>query len=497
MRSFYAACDLTAERGRVMLATLQDGKLTLSEVRHFRHEPIEEKDALQWDIPHLFEEMLAGLHAIGSYDEVVESVACTSWPSDYLLFEADGAILTPAFSFRDRRSAEGMRNFLARTPAKKLYDETGVQSQPGNTLFQLAAEKPRRLSRAAQLLPIADAFNFLLSGVPRFEQSLASATQLFNPFTRAWSPALLSAVGLSAKVLPPLVSAGTVLGPLRPEIVEKTLLDDTRVVASCSHELAAALAGLPVATEETWAFLRTGSSARAGVILAEPLATDAARRAGFSNDLSHDGTVRFSKPLPGLWLLEECRRFWKEKDREIDDMLLSHLAGSSPPFEALINPADPRLTPGDLPLKIQAICRETNQVVPRKPGPFIRCILESLALHYRKALGEMEQLTGSKIGKLYLLSGTGNDLLNRFIANAVHCAVAMAPPDAASIGNVMVQAMGTGRVKSLEEAREIVRNSLKVETLLPHPAAWDTAHARLEQLFPSDPLLMAQAAHFR
>ena len=158
----------------------------------------------------------------------------------------------------------------------------------------------------------------------------------------------------------------------------------------------------------------------------------------------YGGLVRFSKQTVGFWILEECRRFWKERDREIDESLLTHLASSSPPFDSLINPADPRfLVPGDMPLKIQAFCRETNQRVPRKPGPIIRCVLESLALQYRKTLEEIETLTGQQIKRLYLLGGPANSLLNHFIANALRRPLVVGPADAAAIGNVLVQALGS------------------------------------------------------
>src|SRR5262249_19269239 len=167
-----------------------DDKLTMSEVRRFPNQPVQEKDALQWNIPELFEEILTGLRDIGNYDEAVESVACTSWGSDYLLFEGDGSLITPAYHFRDLRSVEGMQKVLSKISSEVIFAETGLQQRPTSTLFQLATEKSRRLGRAAQILPVADAFNFLLAGVPRSEVSLASNTQLYNPATRAWSTSL-------------------------------------------------------------------------------------------------------------------------------------------------------------------------------------------------------------------------------------------------------------------------------------------------------------------
>jgi rhamnulokinase len=486
MSKFYVACDLGAESGRVMVGTLNQGSLTMSEVRRFQNLPIQEQDSLQWNIPQLYQETLEGLQAIGTYEEAVDSISCDSWAADYLLFEGDSTLITPAYHYRDPRTKEGMEKVLSIVPQETIYQETGVCPRPGNTLFQLGAERSRRLHRANHLLPVADAFNYLLAGVPRFERSMAGTTQLYNPITQTWSSRLLEALEVPAKLLPPLVSAGTELGALRPEIAQRTGLEDARVVASCSHETAAALVGLPIRPGENWAYLRLGSRVSLGTEIVKPIITDTSRELNFTNETGYGGAIRFSKQTVGLWLLEECRRFWKERDREIDDTLLSHLAGSAPPFDSLINPADPRfLTPGDMPLKIQAFCRETRQPVPRKPGPIIRCVLESLALQCRKTLHEIEDLTGCQMARLYLLNGSANALLHHFIANAVRRPLIVAPADTTAIGNVMVQALALGHLESLEQAREIVRNSFKTETLVPYATAWDTAYDRLAHLCPA------------
>ena len=484
MSKIYVACDLSADSGRMMLGTLNPGALTISEVRRFQNVPIKEKDSLLWNIPYLYEETLAGLRSIGSYDEAVDGVSCSSWGSDYLLFEADKSLITPTYHHSDPRTREGMQKVLSLVSKEALYEETGVCSMPADTIFQLGAEKHKRLSRAHQLLPVADAFNYLLAGVPRLEKSMASTMQLYNPVTQNWSGPLLNTLGLPPKLLPPLVSAGTELGPLTPEIAETCGLEDAQVVASCSHEAAAALTGLPIQTGENWAYLSMGLWGRMGTEIDHPLITDRSRELSFSNATGYGGAIHFSKQTVGLWILEECRRYWKEKDREIDDSLLTHLAGSAPPFESLINPTDPRfLTPGDMPLKIQAFCRETNQSVPRKPGPVIRCVLESLALLCRKTLKEIEDLTGRRVARLYLVNGSHNALLNHFIANAVQRPLVVAPAEATAIGNVIVQALALGHLQSLEQAREVVRKSFKTEAILPYAAAWESAYDRLAQLF--------------
>ena len=161
---------------------------------------------------------------------------------------------------------------------------------------------------------------------------------------------------------------------------------------------------------------------------------------------------------------------------------MMHLAAQSPPFEALINPMDMRfLTPGDMPLKIKEFCKETGQTVPRKPGAIIRCVLESTALYYRKTLREIEDVTERRIERLYLLGGATNTLFNSFIANAIQIPVVIVPEEVTVIGNMLVQGIALKHIASLEQARQIARDSFKVETIHPHAEVWNSAYQRLVQ----------------
>ncbi len=483
MGSLYVVCELGAELCRVLLGTLHQGEITISEIRRFKHQLLKEKNSVQWNIPEIYQEILEGLRSIGSYDEAVAGISCHSCPADYLLFSSDGSFLTPAFHASDPRTKAAMNKFLDKIPWETIYDETGIQKESGNTLFQLATESSRRLNRARQLLPIADAFNYFLSNIPRIEVSLASATQLFNPITKTWSNSLLDALHISRDLFPAVVPSGTVLGDLRPDVAKETRLEETKVVAGCSHELAAALAGLPICKGENWAFLQLGTTTLMGAELPQPLINDASREMKFTNQLGHGGAVSFYKPVVGLSILKECRRYWKEKDTGLDDELLTHLAISAPPFEAFINPNDPRFTTGgDMPAKIQDFCRETDQRVPRKPGPIIRCVLESLALTYRQTLREIEYLTDSQFTKLYILGGADEDLLNHFIANALEVPTVVAPPETPVLGSVVVQSFAFGQFKSFDQARDSVRRSFRMETIMPHATAWHAAYDRLADL---------------
>jgi rhamnulokinase len=479
MDNHYVACDLGADSGRVVFGTLRNDELLMGEAHHFPNVPIEEDGSLQWNIPQLYQETIEGLRLVGSYEENIESISCNSWGADYLLFGSDGSLIAPTYHHGDRRSEDGMKKVFSKVPWETVYDETGVQQMPTNTLFQLGAEKWLRLRRASHLLPVADAFNYLLAGVPRVEISLASTMQLYNPVTKTWSDRLLNAVGVPAKLLPPLVHAGTRIGELRPEIAKQTGLGQVSIIASCSHEVAASLVALPIHAGETWAYLEPGSVATIGTELPIPLINEASRTLNFTNEVGYGGNVHLYKPVPGLWILDECMRFWRENQRDMDIDVLMHLTGPANPFECLIDPTDPRfLGAGDMPLKIQAYCKETSQPMPRKPGAIARCVLESLALSYRKTLREIETFTASKISRLYILPGTSNIMLNHFTANALNVPAILASPNSSAIGNVMVQALALGHIKTLEEAREIVRRSVKLEAIIPHATSWDAAYER-------------------
>jgi rhamnulokinase len=478
MDRFFIACALGAGSGRVSLGHLNRDTLVVSEIRHFQNTPIEDDDSPHWNVSKLYEEVMEGLRSVATYEEPVEGVSFSSWGSDYLLIDSDGAVISPSYHRADARAEEGMKKVLSKVSLDQIYQETGVQPAPGDTIFQLASEKPKRLSKAHHLMPMADGFNYLLSGVARVEFSSASRTQLFNPMTREWSQQLLEALSLPKSIFPEVVEAGTVLGPMHPTLAKKTGLLDTQVVTSCSHDIAAALTGLPVNEYESWAYLRSGTWSVMGTETEQPIIDSASRDGRFTNELGFMGRNNFYRHAAGLNLLRECQRTWENEGRGMDEEMLIHLAGATPPFESLIDPGDPAfLTPGDTAAKIQAFCRDTHQPPPRKPGPIARCILESLALSFRRTLLELEAAAGKKINRLYVLDGSPAALLYHFTANALNLPVVVLQGDPTAVGNIIVQALALGHIKSPHQARELIRRSLKTQTILPH-GNWQEPYER-------------------
>src|SRR5262245_33181503 len=389
----HLGCDLGAESGRLMLGTLDGGRLELRELHRFPTGGTRREGSLVWDMPRFLGELEAGLRKAGGLGWRLESVSTDSWGLDYLLFDAQDAILEPSFHYRDTRTARGVERVRSRLNPEEVFAETGVQFIPINTIYQLAAEAPERLERASRLLLVGDAFNYHLSGQARTEVSLASTTQLYNPRTGAWSQRLLQALELPERLFAPLAASGTRLGPLRPPIAAAAGLEGLEVVAGCSHDTGAAVAAVP-AGEGAWAYISSGTWSLMGVERSGPVLSPACLELNFTNEIGGGNSVRLLKNISGLWLVQECRRQWAAEGKPFEYETLAAAAAAAPPFVFLIDPADPRfVAPRAMPEEIAAYCRDTGQPVPDGEGPFIRCALESLALLYRQTLRQAEQLT--------------------------------------------------------------------------------------------------------
>jgi len=478
----YIACDLGAESGRVILGTLVGDRISLEEVYRFPNTPQRIGPSIHWNIARLWSETRTGLRKAAQRCSQIAGISTASWGLDYVLLDSAGELIPPAYHYRDPRTSRGVETVRSKVSWKTIFAETGIQFMPMNTLYQLAAENAGRLQDASQLLLIADAFNFWMSGIARAEESLASTTQFYNPTTKAWSSVLLDALSIPRNILPEIVSSGTVLGPLRSS--SNLEIRDARVIASCSHDTGAAVAGVP-AQGTNWAYLSSGTWSLLGIELPGPVMTDQARELNFTNEIGFGGTVRLLKNIVGLWIVQECRRSWSEQGQSCSYSSLTEAAAASMPFASLINPADPRfLSPDAMPEKIAEYCRDSGQPAPSGPGATIRCILESLALLYRKTLLEAEHLSGRDIDVLHIVGGgSQNALLNQFTANAIQRPVVAGAAEATALGNIIIQAIALGEVASLDAGRELIRNSVEISEFKPRDeGVWLHAYERFLNL---------------
>ena len=468
MTSRYLAIDLGAETGRVMLGTLESGRVSLKELSRFSNEPLRDGDGIYWNIPALIEGVRNGLVKAGALGHPITSVSADAWGVDYVLIDNKGEIMEPVFHYRHPRTIDGEKKALVKVDWPTLFDESGVQYMLLNTSIQLCSEVPDRLGMANTILTIADAFNYILSGVAKIEVSMASTTQLYNPRLNCWSDRLIKDLGLPRSMFPEVVSPATTLGPLKPDFSQCSGLNNINVVSSLSHDTACAVAACP--TDRTrWAYISSGTWSLIGLELSEPILTDDCRKLNFTNEIGFGNSTRLLKNIIGLWLVQECRRSWANQGNQYSYEQLTEMAINSKSHQSVLNPLDPRfIAPDNMPKLISEICNETNQLVPTTPGEIIRCALESLALLYAKTLCEAEELVGWKVEKLHIVGGgSKNVLLNQLTADAANIDVIAGPAEATASGNVLVQAIANGVVSDLDEARQIVHRSFDTETFNP------------------------------
>jgi rhamnulokinase len=481
-----AAVDLGAQSGRVSLGRFDGERLSVAEVHRFANIPVRAAGILQWDILALHREALDGLRAAAGLADV-RSVAVDAWAVDFGLFDAHGRLLGNPVHYRDERRAEAVEGVFARVPPRELYERTGIQLMPINTVFELAAmaaERDPALDAASTLLLVPDIVHHWLCGSTTTELTNATTTQCFDTRAGTWATDLLERLDIPSQLFPEVVAPGTILGPIVPGVAEETGLKDAVVVATATHDTGSAVAAVPFSDSGS-AFLSVGTWSLVGVEVAEPVITDATYAANLTNEAGMAGTTRLLCNVTGLWLVHECRRAWMDSGVEYSFDELVDLAEAAPPLRSLIDPDDPAfVTPGNMPTRIAAFCAQTGQEQPGDAGAIVRCILESLALRHAQVVETLGEMTGHRSEKLHVVGGGArNGLLCELTAQAAGSPVLAGPEEATVIGNLLVQAIALGEIGSLAEAREVVQRSF-IPTLYEPTAAsaWHEARERFAAL---------------
>ncbi|MFE6523174.1 rhamnulokinase family protein [Streptomyces sp. NPDC057794] len=472
----YAAVDLGASSGRVMVGRAGPDSLELIEAHRFPNRPVRVPEGLRWDVLALYAGVLEGLGAAGQ----VDSVGIDSWAVDYGLLDADGALLGNPVHYRDARTEGVAETVWASVPAPELYAATGLQYAPFNTLYQLtAARSTTQLAHAERLLLIPDLLTYWLTGEQGTELTNASTTQLIDPRTRDWAYGVAERLGIDLGLFAPLRRPGDPAGVLRPEVLEATgLAGPVPVTAVGSHDTASAVAAVP-ATGERFAYICTGTWSLAGLELDAPVLTEESRAANFTNELGLDGTVRYLRNIMGLWLLQECVRAWGEPDLGA----LLREASEAQALRSVVDAGDAAfLAPGRMPERIAEACRASGQPVPRNPGEMTRCILDSLALAHRKAVEDAQRLAGQPADVVHVVGGgTRNALLCQLTADACGLPVVAGPTEAAALGNVLVQARAHGLIGDLAGMRDLLARTQPLTRYEPRGGTgrWRAAQDRL------------------
>ena len=479
----YLAIDLGAESGRLILGSLEGERLSLEEIHRFPNGPVRIHGHLHWDVLRMWSEILHGLRLAGRKTGGLASLGVDTWGVDFGLLDDAGNLLGNPYHYRDNRTDGMLETAFERLSRQEIYRQTGIQFMQINSLYQLLAmrlENSPELDCASTLLTMPDLFNFWLTGRKASEFTIATTTQCYNPVAADWAWDVLDALDIPQRLFQPLVQPGIVLANLRSDVAREGELASLPVVAVGSHDTASAVAAVPAESSRI-VFISSGTWSLVGSETTRPVISEQSLSFNFTNEGGIGGSFRFLKNISGLWLVQEFRRAWAAAGQEYSYADLTRLAAEAPSFRSLVDPNSAVfLSPGEMPGRIRGYCKERGQPVPETVGEFVRCALESLALAYRKTIGQLEQALGYPLEAVHIVGGGSlNRLLNQFTADATGKLVIAGPVEATAIGNLLVQAMALGRLSSLAEARQLVRRSFPLEVFEPgQREVWEEAYRR-------------------
>ena len=490
----HLAVDLGASSGRVLAGRVLDSGIELEELHRFSNGGLHLGRRLVWNLLGQWEHICDGLaRGAERYGQRVLSVGADTWGVDYVLLDRNDDLVGPCFHYRDQRTRGMFERAFERICRDDIFRATGLQFMELNTAYQLLAmrlEESPLLDIAERFLMVPDLLHWQLTGEKVNEFTDASTTQLLDVQTGTWSREVLRALDLPESIFSTPVQPGASLGPLLPQVRDRTQLNaDVQVILPASHDTGSAVLAVPAGSfaqeQPDWCYISCGTWSLLGAELASPVLSEACQRFNFTNEGGVGGSVRLLKNIAGLWILQQCREQWNREGHDWSWDQLIAMAEQAPPMVSIIDTdAEVFVAPSNMPAAIAEYCRHTGQPVPQSVGEIVRCALESLVLRYRLTLGYLEQVVGHPFKTIHMVGGgVQNHMLCQFTADACARPVVAGPVEATALGNVMMQAIGTGRLSSIDEARALVRSARDIVHYHPNSSGhWDDGLAKLKQL---------------
>jgi rhamnulokinase len=487
----FVAADLGASSGRLMVGCWNGRSFSLNELHRFSNAGVSLGDSLYWDGVGIWSHIEAGLTRYRSrFEDAPQAISVDAWGVDYALLDRRGRLISNPHHYRDSRTDGIPALVFERVAEYELFAETGVQTMQINTLFQLFCMLQNgdpQLEFAETLLMIPDLYLYFLCGEKRIEYTEATTTQMYSPSRGDWAREMLRSIGIPLPILGPVVQPGTILAPVRPDVLRSVGFSTALpAVAVASHDTASAVAAIPNLDDQS-AFISSGTWSLMGVQVTEPNTSEEALHLHFTNEGSADGAILLLRNLTGLWIIQECLRHWEKDGRHYSWNDITLAAAKAKPLRSLFDPnAKGFQMPHDMPGAIRAYCKETQQTIPETIGEIARCAFESLSLKYRSVLHSLEELTGRHLKSIRVVGGgSRNHFSCQMIADACDRTVVCGPVEASALGNVMLQAVATGHLQDLSAGRAAIAGSVECVSLAPRRSdAWEEAYARFKKIEP-------------
>ncbi len=459
------AFDFGASSGRAIIGNYENGIISIEEIHRFDNDPVLVDGSFYWDILRLFHEIKQGITKAKNQTDF-ESIGIDTWGVDYGVLTKNNDLIGNPYNYRDARTVGVPEEMESLITKEELYNLTGNQIVNFNTVFQLYAfkkQKPELLELVDKVLFIPDLFNYFLTGKMAAECSIASTSQLMNPYTKEWEYKIMDKLGLKREWFPEIVPGGTVIGNLKSDICEELDMTEKKVIAVSSHDTASAVAAVPT-TEKDFVFISCGTWSLFGTELEKPVISDLSRKYNITNETGYNNTTRFLKNIIGLWLIQETRRQFKREGKNYSYADMEMLAREEEPFRCFIDPDFPEfMGPGNMPQRIKDFCARTGQYVPETDGAVIRCIYESLAMKYKHTFLQLKECCDKDFSVIHMVGGgTKDTFLCQMTANAANVPVIAGPIEGTAAGNIAVQLISNGAISDIWEARKIIAKSFDV-----------------------------------
>ncbi|ATO56304.1 rhamnulokinase [Loigolactobacillus coryniformis subsp. coryniformis] len=479
----YVAVDIGASSGRLILGTVNEGKLKLEEVHRFKNGFTTEDGHDCWQIDHLVQEILTGLEKIKARGINRVNLGIDTWAVDYVLVDEEGHKLHNPIAYRDARTNSAITNLTSALPKEYIYEKTGIQFQNFNTLYQLYTEDKEKLEETDKIMMIPDYLGYILTGNAVTEVTNASTTQMLNLRQGLFDKDLMSEVSVEADQFPHLVEAGTLLGSVRRKWRKRYDIPETDVITTATHDTASAVVGTP-GFGDNWAFLSSGTWSLLGAELNTPENGLAAFRENYTNEWGAYGTYRFLKNIMGLWIIQKVK---EELNDQYSFAELAALAEKETSFKLFIDVNDLRFqNPDNMIQELQTYAAETNQFVPKTPGELARAIYDNLSLYYADSVHKLSVIIGRPITTLNIVGGGSNvALMNQLTADLADVTVVAGPSEATAIGNIIVQMITSGEVKDVVAGRHLIADSFDLKTFTPQNDAYSGVLAKYQAFLAS------------
>lgn len=480
----FLAFDLGATSGRTILGTLCDNKLTLKELNRFPNKVVNIGVNYYWNICSLYENIVEGIFIASKEGVKISSIGIDTWGVDFVLLGDDGKLLGLPYAYRDPHTKDICDKFFENEmPKEDLYQSTGIQIMNFNTIFQLYAMRQNQcsaLKASSTILFMPDALSYMLSGSKVTEYTIASTSQMLNPYKREFDGDILNTLNIDKSSFSPIVMPGTIIGKLLPSIAEECGVEELPIVAVGGHDTASAIVAVP-AKDRNFAYLSSGTWSLMGIESENPVISEQSAAWNITNEGGVDGSIRLLKNITGMWILERCIAEWKREGFDYDYYQIVELALSANAFVVMFDPDDELFAnPVKMTSAIVEYCTATGQAAPQNHGEYVRSIFESLALKYRYVLEQFKVLADFPIERLHIIGGgSKNRLLNQFTANSISLPVIAGPSEATAIGNIMMQAQSAGLVKDLSSIREVIASTIDTEEFTPSDKeVWQEAYVK-------------------